>query len=219
MRKKYLRFLLFASLSLSILLSACSEIFDIYKNPEFDSYNIHRIALLPMMWDDTTEDGTFYSTNHFINKIYDERDDVDLADIDSLRNLDYSPVLKMFKSIGNEKQINLDSIYASPIGNFLSEDGCDAIMVGTIDTVWFHTWISSSDNKLWASTHCIFNYYLFSLIDGELLWKTRINMSSNQYVSSDDLYFPPLDAAISAGIDYFFYKFPFEKKARLHRPL
>ena len=219
MKRKLPPFSFLAFFSFVILFTACSEIFDVYKNPEFNNYNIRRIALLPMVWDDTTEDGTYYSTNHFINKIYNEREDVDLADIDSLRNLDSSPVLKMVYNMGSKTKINLDSVYASPIGDYLNEDGCDAIMAGAIDTVWFHAWNSSSDNKVWVSTHCIFNYYMFSLVDGELLWKTQINISANSYVSNEDIFYPPLDVAISAGIDYFFPKFPFKKKARLNQPL
>jgi hypothetical protein len=41
-----------------------------------------------MFWDGGTDYGAIYSTNHFFNNIYDEREDFELNDIDSLRKLD-----------------------------------------------------------------------------------------------------------------------------------
>jgi hypothetical protein len=193
-------------------ISSCSQIINYYINPNFEKYNIKRVALLPMIWDDSTNEGTYFSTNHFINKIYDEREDVELTEIDSLRRKDYSDLLGMAKEIGNQKKIDVNKVLASPIGNYLSKDGCDAILVGTIDTCWVREKVLMDGWYEWVSTHCKFSYYLFSLQDGKLLWRIHMDSSADEYLSPDDVVFPPLDVAISEGIDRFFDKFPFKKK-------
>ena len=211
-------FFKYATVVFILALTSCNQIFDVYTNPKLSSYNIHKIALLPMVWDDTTEEGTFYSTNHFINKIYNEREGIELADIDSLRKLNCDTVVTMFDKIGDRNEINLDSIFASPIGSYLNYERCDAILVGTIDSAWVHERNTVSDHSEWASMYCRFNYYLFSLRDGNLLWRIRVQGSDDNYVSLDNAVFPPLDESISSGIDFFFDLFPFKKKEVINQP-
>jgi hypothetical protein len=173
---------------------------------------------MPMVWDDTTDEGTFYSTNHFINKIYTLREGIELADIDSLRKFNCDTIITMFNKIGDKQEINLDSIYSTKVKRNIYEDNCDAILVGTIDTAWYHERTGISNLSEWASTDCKFNYYMFSLRDGKLLWRIRVRGSNDNYTSLDDIYFPPLDVAISSGIDYFFDEFPFKKKIPINQP-
>jgi hypothetical protein len=66
---------LFALLTFLPYLNGCSdikpvsEILNLYTSPKINTYKIQRVALLPMAQDDTTDSGTFYSTNHFLNAL------------------------------------------------------------------------------------------------------------------------------------------------------
>ena len=68
---------LIIALCFVLFVTACNKLFDnivwpknkiisLYESPNIDSYKIRSVVLLPMIPDDTTDAGTFYSTNHFI---------------------------------------------------------------------------------------------------------------------------------------------------------
>ena len=180
-----------------------TSIADCYENPEISSYQVKKIALLPILPDDTTNIGAFYATNHLYN-ILDEQDtSLILADIDWVREFDCSFVDKQIDNISRTSQFDIDSFYNSKIGYDLIEDGYDAVLMGTIDSIHISpgTFIGSHTMFGWR-TFCKFTYYLMSLKDGKILWKADVNgeeiwETKNFYLKE----IPPVDAAISNGID------------------
>ena len=83
------------------------------------------------------------------------------------------------------------------------EDGYDAVLIGTIDSIHISPGVSlGSYSKYGWRTFCKFTYYLMSLKDGKILWKADVNgeeiwETKNFYINE----IPPVDAAISNGID------------------
>ena len=53
-----------------------------FKSMKIASYKSDKIALLPILPDDTTASGAFYSTNHFYNYLMEKYTDKTFADID-----------------------------------------------------------------------------------------------------------------------------------------
>ncbi|MHB9041565.1 MAG: hypothetical protein ACYC4T_12995, partial [Melioribacteraceae bacterium] len=73
---------LFALLPSLLYLNGCrdlvpeSKLLDLYTSPKIKEYNIRKVALLPMAQDDTTDSGTYYSTNHFFNELQKNYSDI-----------------------------------------------------------------------------------------------------------------------------------------------
>jgi hypothetical protein len=206
----------FSTILLFLVLSGCldvapdSEIVNLYKSPKYDRYVVHSVALLPMAQDDTTDSGTLYATNHFLNSLkenypemkfvipaFEERDDYD------------SLIVNTIESIEEVKRLNTKNFFNSYLGAAIDEENPDAVIIGKIDrTIPKSGFIRRYYAKV---VSCEFRYYLISMVDGRVLWKADVLGEEGYYVSQIlDLY-PPLDLALSNGIDKIISELPFTK--------
>lgn len=184
-----------------------NEIKEFYIAPNFKDYKIETVALLPMAYDDTTNIGTFYSTNYFYNNLA-ELNTYKLVDIDKIASSDSSTISEQLISIKDNYRIDLDSFFVTPLGSFLKAQNCDAIIIGN---VFDYSNYYYSDTKLGMfsifniTTVANFNYFMVSLLDGSVLWAANIDCKATYKVRSSSylavLGYPPLDIAISNGID------------------
>ncbi len=184
-----------------------NEIKDFYIAPNFKDYKIETVALLPMAHDDTTDIGTFYSTNYFYNNLAD-LNSYNLVDIDKITSSDSSTISDQLISIRENFHIDLDSFYITPLGSFLKAQNCDAIIIGN---VFDYSNYYYSDTKLGMfstfviTTAANFNYFMVSLKDGSVLWGANIDCKASYKVRFSSylavLGYPPLDISISNGID------------------
>ena len=184
-----------------------NEIKDFYIAPNFKDYKIETVALLPMAYDDTTDIGTFYSTNYFYNNLA-ELNAYNLVDIDKITSSDSSTISDQLISIRENFRIDLDSFYVTQLGSFLKAQNCDAIIIGN---VFDYSNYYYSDTKLGMfsifviTTAANFNYFMVSLKDGSVLWGANIDCKASYKVRFSSylavLGYPPLDLSISNGID------------------
>lgn len=183
------------------------EVKEFYISPNFSEYKIETVALLPMAYDDTTDDGTFYSTNHFYNKLL-EMNRYNFVDIDKFTASDSSDIAALLKSIKDSLKINLDSLYSTSLGKFLKSQNCDAIIIGNVfdyNKYYFTNTRYGLFYRFYFLTESNFNYFMVSLKDGKILWAA--NVDGKAYYEFYDNWFsvkiiyPPLDVAISNGID------------------
>ena len=183
------------------------EIAEFYMTPKYSSYKIETVALLPMAYDDTTEVGTFYSTNHFYNRLSEEYDSFKLIDIDKFVSSDSITIDNLLISIRDSLRINIDTFYTTDLGKFLKNNNCDAILLGNVYE-YYH--IQNEPNLFkWLyidkGIKVNFNYFMVSLFDGSILWAANINgVSKYTYelvYPPRQIPNPPLDTAISNGID------------------
>ncbi len=202
--------IVYFSLFAGILLTSCRQanesnsIISYYENPIISSYQIEKIALLPILPDDSTNFGAYFSTNHFYNIIDERFPSIELADIDWVREFDCSFVDKQIDAINTTKRFDIETFYSSQPGYYLMEDGYDAVLIGAIDSIQHSIGIfigNSFPARGWL-TFCNFTYFLVSLKDGRILWKANVNgeesnIMDNYFIKE----FPPLDYAISNGID------------------
>ena len=209
--KRIFRFFLlfFAGILLQscIPLSKPAGVLNYYENPKISSYKVEKIALLPLLPDDTTNYGAYFSTNHLYNFLDENYPSLELADIDWVREFDCSFVDKQIDAINTTKRFDIEDFYISEPGYDLIEDGYDAVLIGTIDSlqnshgIYLGIYENSFPVRGWI-TSCKFTYYLVSLIDGRILWKATV---SGEEVCKMENYFikefPPLDYAITNGID------------------
>jgi hypothetical protein len=201
-----LPFLIF-SLSQCKYIEEGNEIKEFYIAPNFKDYKIETIALLPMANDDTTNLGTFYSTNYFYNNLA-ELNSYNLVDIDKITSSDSSTISDQLISIRESFRIDLDSFYVTPLGQFLKSQNCDAIIIGN---VFDYSNYYYADTKLGMfstfviTTAANFNYFMVSLLDGSVLWGANIDCKASYKVRYSSylavLGYPPLDLSISNGID------------------
>lgn len=214
-------------ISLSVLLfgTACQEITDnivwpkteiiyLYESPKIDQYKINSVALLPLIPDDTTDAGTFYSTNHFINSLEERhpKKRFTISKIDTAIAIDSLAIFRMIYSIESKRKLDLNRFYNSELGYDVKKDSADAIIVGIIDSCSKKKGYLIKDYRINKTriTSCNFTYYLISLKDGRVLWKANLlGEAGYLYYGSTDLY-PPLDRAISLGIDLIIKKIPLD---------
>lgn len=179
------------------------KIKELYENPNIDSYDVKKVALLPMENDADSLKGTYYSTNHFFNILENDFPDLDMSDIDKIRQYDCSFIKEQLALLRSQKRINLEKFYSTELGEVLKETNYDAILVGEInDTSHAYTVAFYPEEKrvgLAKSTRCEIVYYLVSLIDGKILWKIRSRGENITYEDSRE--YPPIDTAISYAID------------------
>lgn len=184
-----------------------NEIKEFYIAPNFSNYKIKTVALLPMAYDDTTDIGTFYSTNYLYNRLSEEFKNFHLVDIDKIVASDSTTIDDLLISISDRSRINVDSFYNTDLGKFLQINNCDAILLGNVykfsryeNRPLRHEWLYA--NKI---TLCHFNYFMVSLHDGSILWSANVTGVSDYTYEivypPKPTYYPPLDEAISNGID------------------
>lgn len=208
-----LKFLLV--LSVLVTLTACDEfiqptsyVVEFYKSTEPTSREINKVALFPMGKDDTTDTGTFYSTNHFINRLEQKFPNVKffIPSIEKLTQKDSLFVPQLVKSIELANKLNLESFSSSDVGKLLSNDKPDAMIIGVINSSSTRRGVGLVRDEFLhfqfrSITSCDFTYYLISLKDGSIVWKVRVvgeEVNNSNHINDD---YPPLDAAISNGID------------------
>lgn len=189
-----------------------NKIISLYESPKIDLYKIRSVALLPMIPDDTTDAGTFYSTNHFINSLEREYPDVKfvVSKIDTAISFDSLAVSKIIDSIEKRRKLDLKSFYDSELGYDVMKDSADAIIIGEVDSCSKKngSFISHFLSRKTRIISCSFVYYLISLKDGRVLWKAQVlGEDGFLYESAEELY-PPLHYAISNGIDLIVNKIP-----------
>lgn len=181
-----------------------NRVIDFFRNPDYGKYKIENIALLPMANDDTTSTGTFYSTNYFFNRLL-EIPSINMVDLDKIISSDSAAIYEQLKSININKKFNLNLFLKSDLGIWLTENNCDAAILGNVTNfkMYYYTWYNI-DNQfmITTATVCNFNYYMISMRDGSLLWAANID---GEAIYMDKLPvipdYPPLDEAISSGID------------------
>ena len=220
MKKKF-----YLLIPLLVILPACSTIISnflyprssityIYQSPKYSQYNLSKIAIAPMMNDDTTEVGTLYSTNHFINALEKKYkklkffipDTKNTGDPDSL-------VFWIAQSIEEKKHLDLNDFYATDLGDAIRKGNADAVFIGVVDLVDYKNGAAYNSRAREFSkttiTSCYFTYYLISLKDGRVLFKISALGEEGFYVYSGDDVYPELDYAISNGMDQIIEKLPF----------
>lgn len=178
----------------------------IYTNKKISSYGVKSIAVLPVSPDDSTDSGTYFSTNHLYNILYDDYSSIELADIDWVRSFDNSMLKKEVEKIKIIKRFDIDSFYTTDLGYNLIEEGYDAAIMGKVDTVdnYYGFYLELNNGSLtrgWI-TSCTFTYYLVSLKNGIVLWSAECKSEAFNYMSNFLIKnYPPVDNAISNGID------------------
>ncbi len=211
-----------------ISLSGCDELLDrviiprnvvlsMYQSPKIDQYKINSIALLPMAPDDTTDRGTFFATNHFLNSLKQKFPNTkfEVPLVDSIIAFDSLAIVKIIDSIEKLRRLDLKYFFNTDIGNVVEENTADAMLIGTINKIVNKRGFSSGrgifkpvDATL---TSCQFTYYLISLKDGRVLWKAKILGEEGYYLLDKEEIFAPLDYAISNGIDKVIDRIPLTK--------
>jgi len=178
-----------------------NEVVKLYTSPKFDLYSFKKIAVAPMMNDDTTDTGTFYATNHFINELESKFGAInffipsyhDSTDSDSL-------TIRIAESIEKDKHLDLKSFYETDLGNAIMKENADAVFIGIVTDFYSSLGYSYSKSRRFypaTLTKCEFTYYLISLKDGRVLWRAVISASEGYYLLLPKVKYPPLDLAIS----------------------
>lgn len=191
-----------------------NEIISLYKSPKIDSYKIRSVALLPMIPDDTTDAGTFYSTNHFINSLEEKHPSIKFVvpNIDTAIAIDSLAITKTIHSIETRKKLDLKNFYSSELGYDVIKDSADAIIIRTVDSCSVKNGFYIANFQLYKTRiiSCQFTYYLISLKDGRVLWKAHVLGEDGYiYYGIDELH-TPLYYAVSNGINLLLDKIPLE---------
>jgi hypothetical protein len=191
---------------------------EFYLNPEFGKYRVETVALLPMAFDDTTSTGTFYSTNYFFNQLL-EIPSINIVDIDKIVSTDSAAISDQIKSIIINKKFDLNQFQKSDLGKWLDGNNCNTIILGNVTDfkMFYYTWYSNYNQfMITTATVCNFNYFMVSLEDGSILWSANVDGEATYMdrlpISPD---YPPLDEAISKGIDLLLEKL--EKESILYK--
>jgi hypothetical protein len=220
-QRTFNHFSLFTILPSLLFLNNCeniapkNKILNLYTSPKINAYVIHRVALLPMAQDDTTDSGTFYSTNHFLNKLKENYKSVEFVIPSIDDSVEYDTLIPSFiKSVEKLRRLDLKSFFNSDIGPSVDEENSDAILIGGIDKSRSKTGFAMGNFANVIS--CEFRYYLISLVDGRVLWKAEVLGEEGYFIfQSGDIY-PPLDYAISNGIDKIITSLPFNENNTKH---
>ncbi len=214
-----------STLSFIIFFSACNELLDYiivprnavlstYKSPKIDEYKIHSVALLPMAPDDTTDNGTFFATNHFLNSLKQKFPNTKFTVplVDSIMASDSLTIVKVIDSIEKLRRLDLKYFFDTDIGYAVDEESTDAMIIGRIEKVTKKKGFTASRIYSWYQTatliSCQFTYYLISLKDGRVLWKAQVSGEEGYSLTGKNILYPPLDYAVSNGIDKMIDKIP-----------
>jgi hypothetical protein len=163
-----------------------------------------------MTEDDSSDTGTFYSTNHFYNELKKNFPQVKFVIPTPNQEEDYDTLVSLFiDSVEKHKRLDLKSFFNTDIGDSVDKENPDAILIGRIDK---RTPKAGFVRHYYANViSCEFRYYLISLLDGRVLWKADVLGEEGYYVSEEFVKYPPLDFAISNGIDKIIAILPFTK--------
>lgn len=210
--------LLLSTLSFIIFFSACSELLDrivwpknqvlsVYESPKLNLYKIRSVTLLPIVPDDTTDNGTFFATNHFLNSLKQKFPNTKFAVplVDSIMAFDSLAISKIIDSIEKLRRLDLKYFFDTDISYTVDEESTDAMIIGMINKVIKKKGYTPSriHYGIQPATliSCQFTYYLISLKDGRVLWKAHVLGEEGYSLNSSDIIYPPLDYAVSNGID------------------
>lgn len=210
--------LLLSTLSFIIFFSACNELLDrivwpknqvlsVYESPKLNLYKIRSVTLLPIVPDDTTDNGTFFATNHFLNSLKQKFPNTKFAVplVDSIMAFDSLAISKIIDSIEKLRRLDLKYFFDTDISYTVDEESTDAMIIGRINKVIKKKGYTPSriHYGIQPATliSCQFTYYLISLKDGRVLWKANILGEGGYSLDGPDIIYPPLDYAISNGID------------------
>jgi hypothetical protein len=210
-----------------------SRIIAVTQNAKISNYQFEKIALLPLLNDDTTNTGTFYSTNHFLIKLTKQYSKInfDIPGINFILKSDSLVIPRLIDTIELKRYLDLDSFYVSELGIFLEQEKFDAVFIGTLEHCYdlngFDRFDWSPGNLYFERIYlrnCYFSYYLISLDDGKVLWGARVLGQDANYLDPEFLYtsngqskfyfYPPVDCAISNGIDVMMSAMPVLKGKR-----
>jgi hypothetical protein len=223
-RKKYFSLIAALFYTAAILfLHSCIDLYNtkkdpilhLYTSPKFSNYKLDKIGLLPMVRDDTTSVGTFYSTNYFFKllKLSFPKKKFEMIEISHLTDYDSLLIPNLIDSIESSKHMDLGKFYSYDLDTLLNNKNVDAVLIGSIndkDNLFGSSYDVRYRSFLFAySTECEFSYYLISMRDGRVLWKADVIGTESYYYERVQAIFPPLDAAISKGIDAIIPKLPF----------
>ncbi|MFA7228709.1 MAG: hypothetical protein WC061_06720 [Melioribacteraceae bacterium] len=192
-----------------------SRIVKVYKSPGFDSYRLNKIALAPMMNDDTTDFGTLYSTNHFLNSLEQNFEKTKFFIPELTESSDPDSLIPWIaESIEEVRHLDLKYFSDTDLGYTVLKDSADAVFIGLVHSVSAKKGNSFSrvSRRFFKSTliSCDFTYYLVSLKDGRVLLKFDMRGEEGFYLNLGVEIYPELDTAISNGIDKIIEVLPFE---------
>jgi hypothetical protein len=199
-----------------------SKVLNIYRDPDAEDYQIKRIALIPMANDDTTDTGTFYSTSHFLNLLNDSSFadlKCEIPDVDSLIRSDTALVKNLIESIGKKHKFDFNDSAVVKLRSFLEGGDYDAVIIGKINR-WDRgrKYYTDLDKLLRfkfypaLTTSCDFTYFMVSLRDGSIVWVAWTLGAAGNYDFDEYMRdYPPLDEAISNGIDMMINTIPLKK--------
>jgi hypothetical protein len=211
---------------LGCTLSGCippdSKVVQWLISPKINNYRIESIALLPLKKDDTTSTGTFYSTNYFLKSLKENYPNYkfEVLDIGQALLSDSLIVEKAIESIELKHKADLKNLDTTEMGDSLRLINVDVIILGRINNPSknLRFWIEPGFVTMASwSTGCNFTYYMVSLKDGRVLWMSNVLGTANYQEEVEyswdyekNLY-PPLDMAISNGIDKIINTLPLKK--------
>jgi hypothetical protein len=129
-----------------------------------------------MLNDDTTDNGTFYSTNQFYNRL-GEFNNFKLVDIDKISAADSITIDSLLISIREKQEINVDLFYTTDLGIYLKHNNCDAIIIGNVYEYEHNNSTTFRHGRMYLDniTRSNFNYFMISLLDGSVLWAANVN--------------------------------------------
>ena len=177
-----------------------NEILHVYTSPQINNYTLRKIAILPMAQDDTTDTGTYYFTNHLVNLLGKKFPELDFYIPDySPPELTDSLIPVFIDSIEKLKRFDLRSIYSSGLSESMEIEKPDAILIGNYSKLLMSKGYSTRYPATQIS--CEVSNYLISMREGRVLWKAVAQAEEGYYLLKDKEVYPPLDYAISNGID------------------
>jgi hypothetical protein len=200
--------------TLTIILQSCNLLEEFkfpvqsFTSKYISSYRLKRIAVLPVIPDTKDSAGAYYATNYFTDLLTDCYPAIQVAEVDDVRKSEISFIPDMVKDIKQFRIMDYKNFGNTDIGEALKKWNCDAIFVGTIDSVKYESgWVNTFDYKgllKGRKTNCYFRYFLISLKDGRVLWKVSVRGTEVFYgkrKSDDGSFCPPLSVAMSNGIE------------------
>jgi hypothetical protein len=184
MKRKHSKKKLAALIVIIASFSSCSYITSLFNpsnglfvSKNIASYNIKKIALLPMLHDTKDYNGTYYASNYFLDLLVTEYPKLEFAEIDDIREFDCSFLSQVTENIVASKKINKRNFLDTDLGLMLSRWNCDAIIIGVVDSTSYTKdklsarLLDGSIYRILVSCHV--SYYLVSLRDGRIIWKAK----------------------------------------------
>jgi hypothetical protein len=219
-RKSFLKFInVLFLIEIIFLLSSCiyferpPRIDNVFVSKHISSYDVESIAVLPIIPDDSSNTGAYFATNHLFDILYNNYPSIDITDLQWVRKFDNSIVDKEIQSLKTANRFDMEEFEKSELGSNIIAEEYDAVIIGAIDSTDSTSGIFLAPDgsvRVWR-TYCSFEYFLVSLKDGRILWATTCE--GEVYNQMDNFFkkvYPPVDMAISNGIDKMAETFPKE---------